>query len=120
MERAKSNGDFPPHIEAEWTKNLNALPDILPPPKVVSDELYLRFALGLFTDFLVRRKDEKVLKLIYKDPFDHKDPRGCVYEDNGRYYAVRFEDHGDQLRMHSAVPLAGLRPKGGSSKLSPQ
>src|SRR5207253_245968 len=52
------------------------------------------------------------LKLFYKDPFDQKNPRGSVYEDNGRYYAVRFEERDGQFRMDSVVPLAGHDRRG--------
>lgn len=79
---------------------------------MVNEELNLHFALGLFTDFLVRKGDEKVLSLISQDPFDKREVRGYVHEEKGRYHAVRFEERKGRFRMASVVSLAGYDRRG--------
>lgn len=106
MRLSKLSGSQPLHIHRMWNQDIDALPDI----KVtfgVGDDALREFALGLFTDYLIYRKDPVILKLLGKRPIDSRPLRGYVFTGNGRdYYAVQLVEQKDSLVMGETRHLA--------------
>jgi hypothetical protein len=92
MREARSSGLQPLHLNQHWTKDINLLPDIKVPLKV-TDEVLKDFALGLFCDYLIIRRDPAALSLVRRRPVDENQLRGHVFTINGRdYFANRLTD----------------------------
>jgi len=106
MRLAKSSGSQPLHINQAWSRDLNLLPDI----KVASqlgDEVLLDFSLGLFTDYLIYKKDPVILGLLGRKSIDNRPLRGYVFSSNGTdYYAVSLVEQEGSLLMGTAEHLS--------------
>ncbi|HEB12500.1 MAG TPA: hypothetical protein ENI11_02360 [Actinobacteria bacterium] len=106
MRLLKSSGSQPVHIHQTWNQDINALPDI----KVTSqlgDEVLKDFALGLFTDYLIFKKDPVALALLKRSPIDKRQLRGYVFSSNGSdYYAMTLVEQEDGLRMGDCRQLS--------------
>ena len=90
MRQAKIDGRQPLHLDYSWSRDIDALPDL----KVaieVDDQMLLEFALGLFFDYLLIKKDEEMSEIIKKRPIDKNDLRGYVHSANGKdYFIAKF------------------------------
>ncbi len=106
MQLLKSSGNQPVHIHQTWNRDINALPDI----KVASqlgDEVLKDFALGLFTDYLIFKKDPVALEVLKQSPIDKRQLRGYVFTSNGMdYYALTLVEQDDGLRMGDCRQLS--------------
>lgn len=106
MRLSKSSGSQPLHIHRAWSQDIDALPDI----KVASEmgeEILRDFALGLFTDYLIYKKDPVIMGLIGQKSIDNRPLRGFVYSSNGTdYYAVKVEEHEGALIMGATERLS--------------
>src|SRR3990172_2472424 len=99
MRLEKWSGGQPLHVNQVWSRDVDALPDI----KVASqlgDEILKDFALGLFTDYLIYKKDPVILGLLGQKSIDNRPLRGYVFSSNGTdYYAVRLVEQEGALIM---------------------
>ncbi len=99
MRRAKLSGSQPLHIRQDWSREIEALPD-LRTSSSLDDQAVCEFALGLFTDYLVFKKDPVVLSLIEQDKIDSRPVRGYVFAGDAQdYYAVQLVESDKVLRM---------------------
>lgn len=96
----------PLHLNQNFNDNLEALPDI----KVqieISPTAIRDFALGMFTDYLVLKKDPVVLSLLQKKPIDERNLRGLVHTANGKeFYLTKLELAGNIFVMGPFEVLA--------------
>lgn len=106
MRLSKSSGSQPLHVHQAWSRDVDALPDI----KVASefgDEVMRDFALGLFTDYLIYKKDPVILGLLGQKSIDNRPLRGYVFSSNGTdYYALSLVEREGALLMGPAEHLS--------------
>ncbi len=106
MRLAKGSGSQPLHINQVWNRDIDALPDIKVTAEL-GDEVLKEFALGLFTDYLIYKKDPVMLKLIGRKAIDNRPLRGYVFSSNGTdYYAVRLVEQEGSLVMGATEHLS--------------
>lgn len=106
MHLAKSSGSQPLHLNQSWSRDINTLPDVKVTTQL-DDEVILDFALGLFTDYLIHKKDPVILELIGRKSIDNRPLRGYVFSPNGTdYYAVNLIDSEGSLVMGATEHLS--------------
>lgn len=99
MRESKSSGVQPLHIRQDWSREIDSLPD-LGVTSQLNEDTVKEFALGLFTDYLIYKKDPVILKLIERAPIDSRPLRGYVFAGGARdYYAVKLLDSARTARM---------------------
>ena len=114
MERAKTSGKFPVHIEKEWSVSKQDLPDIYPSLETIISNLPPEsveyFALGLFTEDLLKSGNRKAKATLWQSSMRSEPMHGYIYSDGkDRYYvASGFDVVGTQLKPKDYEPLAGL------------
>ena len=90
MRQAKVDGRQPLHLDYRWSRDIDTLPDL----KVaieVDDQMLLEFALGLFFDYLLIKRDKEMIEVTKKRPIDKNDLRGYVHSVNGKdYFYAKF------------------------------
>lgn len=92
----------PPHPSAAWTKNPNMLEDVLPAGRAALDE---GFALGIFTNWLVRVKQHQQAAGIIRS-WDY----GVIYERTpNQYYVAELKKRGASLVVQDERFIAGGR-----------
>ncbi len=92
----------PPHISARWLEDADCLEDVLPAGLTALEE---SFALGLFTNWLVRtRKHEEAAAII------RHWSNGVVYERTpNQYHVAVLEKHGNTIQVKEERSLAAGR-----------
>jgi hypothetical protein len=97
---------LPVHISQKFNESLEALPDIMVKVEL-SPNIIRDFALGLFSDYLVLKKDPTILNFWQKKPLDERDLRGLIHTPNGKdFYLAQPEVAGNIFVMGRFEALA--------------
>ncbi len=106
MRRAKLSGSQPLHIRQDWSRDIDALPDLRTSSRLDEDTV-CEFALGLFTDYLVFKKDPVILGLIEQEKIDSRLLRGYIFAGDAQdYYAVQLVEADKVMQMGSIETLS--------------
>lgn len=106
MRLAEVSGSQPLHLHKDWTRDIEAAPD-LKVPVTLNDRVLLDFALGMFSDYLIMNGDDAVGRLLKTRPTDKGAARGYIYTTNGRdYYALKLSDQKSWMQIEQVEHLA--------------
>jgi len=101
VKRYQTTYELPPHIKAQWNRNPDLLPDIEPVEGRAAMPRYQEaFAIGLFTDWLIRyKKDRRILNVMKPDKWSHT---GVIYsEGTNTYRIIPYERRNNELHRQA-------------------
>lgn len=106
MSLSQKNQAAPVHISQQFNQSPEVLPDIKVVTEISASTLR-SFALALFSDYLVLKKDPVILSLLQKRPIDERDLRGLIHTPNGKeFYLTHLELAGNVFVMGGFENLA--------------